>query len=72
MIGYRLYMAVKRKKKATKVKKNTELGKQIAYLNRLKSYSLRSIDGRYPSLDDLFRNQANRIQKQIDKLQEKQ
>ena len=66
-------MALRSKKKKTaKVKKNTELDKQIAYLNKLKTYSLRSIDGRYPNLDDLFRNQAKKIQEQIDKLQEKQ
>ena len=64
-------MAVKRKKNK-KVKKNTELEKEIAYLNKLKFYSLRCVDGKYAGLDDLFNNQADKIQRQIEKLEEKQ
>lgn len=42
--------------------------KEIRYLEKLIKYSTQCIDGKSPELDSLFRQQAYRLQTQIDKL----
>ncbi len=68
---YLICMAKKTKKKAKKKlksPKNKELCNKIRYLNILLAVSLKEVKGDDSNLDILFKNQADKIQKEIDKL----
>lgn len=66
-------MATKHKNKSkSKIKINNKNSKEIRYLEILVKHSLLSIKGDSDKLDAIFREQANRIQGQIDKLKENQ
>ena len=61
--------------KRSKVKKKApekKNDKEIAHLEKLKSLSLKNVNGMSEGLDELFSAQAKKIQGQIDKLKEKQ
>lgn len=64
-------MAIRsKKKKKSKVTKKNKFSKEIAYLQRLIKYSLRAANGTSEQLDILFKSQAEKLQAQIDKLEE--
>lgn len=63
-------MAVKTKKK--KKPMNKEILKEIDHLKKLVRYSLAACDGRSIPLDEVFVGQANKLMKQIKKLEESQ
>ena len=67
-------MAKKLKKKISRKKEvvKTEKDMEIIYLQRLAELSKRAANGASESLDDLFRNQADRLIKKAQKLKEKQ
>jgi hypothetical protein len=62
-------MAMRSKKKKTvKMKMNKEISRQIKNLETDLKLTIRAIDGKYESLDQIFTSQAQRIRAQIDKL----
>jgi hypothetical protein len=63
-------MAVKTKKKKKPMSK--EILKEIDHLKKLVRYSLAAVDHRSLPLDEVFVGQANKLMKQIKKLEESQ
>lgn len=62
-------MAPKKKKKKVVKNKND---KEIAYLNKLIKLSLKQVNGKSKGLDSLFKQQANKLQTEIDILEQNQ
>lgn len=58
----------KNNKKAPKVSINNELLKQIRHLETDLKFTVRAIDGKSEQLDELFKNQAERIKTKINNL----
>ena len=64
-------MAPKSKKKAV-LKKKPKMSKEIAFLHKLVSLSLKAADSPYEGIRSIFIDQAHRLLDQIEKLKEKQ
>ena len=67
-------MAKKSRKKteSKKSEQDNKVSNDIRHLEVLLKFSLEAVDGRSESLDKLFQDQSNKIQKEIDELKEKQ
>ena len=63
-------MAAKTKKKKKSL--NKEILKEIDHLKKLVRYSLAAVDHSHLPLDEVFVGQANKLMKQIKKLEESQ
>jgi len=59
-------MAIRSKNKVRL--ENKELTKQITLLEKGVEYSLKAIDGKHEILDQIFKGQVRKLQKEINKL----